>query len=53
VTTDVVQLLSVDWADPRAVSLRAAMDEEIMPRYADRFDTADPDAACYERMLPA
>jgi GNAT superfamily N-acetyltransferase len=38
-----VQLHTVDWTDPRAVALRAAMDDEIMPRYADRFE--NPDAA--------
>jgi len=32
-----VEIIAVDWADPRAVALRAAMDEEIMPRYADRY----------------
>lgn len=40
-----VQIHAVDWADPRAVALRAAMDEEIMPRYADRFDAPDPEDA--------
>ncbi|TFD85734.1 GNAT family N-acetyltransferase [Cryobacterium lactosi] len=37
VATETVQLHVVDWTDPRAVALRAAMDDEIMPRYADRF----------------
>lgn len=41
-----VQIHAVDWADPRAVALRRAMDDEIMPRYADRFgDPTAPDAA--------
>jgi GNAT superfamily N-acetyltransferase len=35
---ETIQIHAVDWADPRAVDLRRAMDEEIMPRYADRFD---------------
>jgi GNAT superfamily N-acetyltransferase len=38
-----VRILPVDWADPRAVALRAAMDDEIMPRYQDRFGVADTD----------
>lgn len=38
-----VQILSVDWTDPRALTLRQAMDDEIMPRYADRFGS--PSAA--------
>ena len=42
-TNGTVQIVEVDWADPRAVSLRAAMDEEIMPRYADRFEDPDPE----------
>jgi GNAT superfamily N-acetyltransferase len=41
---ETVEILTVAWADPRAVALRAAMDEEIMPRYADRFGTHDTDA---------
>jgi len=46
---ETVQLHVVDWADPRAVALRAAMDDEIMPRYADRFvSTGDADAAARE-----
>ncbi|WEO78252.1 GNAT family N-acetyltransferase [Cryobacterium sp. SO2] len=42
-----VQLHTVDWTDPRAALLRAAMDEEVMPRYADRFEnvSAEEDAA--------
>lgn len=28
----------MDWDDPIAVGLRAAMDDEIGPRYSDRFD---------------
>ena len=48
-----VQLHTVAWTDERAVALRAAMDAEIMPRYADRFDTPGveataPDAAARE-----
>jgi GNAT superfamily N-acetyltransferase len=43
--SETVQIHSVDWADQRAVDLRAAMDDEVMPRYADRFDTADPETA--------
>ncbi|GMA24445.1 N-acetyltransferase [Luteimicrobium album] len=31
-----VRLVTVDWDDPRAVALRAAMDAEVGPRYADR-----------------
>ncbi|WP_130177336.1 hypothetical protein [Cryobacterium sp. SO1] len=34
VATGTVRLRVVDWADPRAVALRGAMDDEIMPRYA-------------------
>jgi GNAT superfamily N-acetyltransferase len=41
VSGDDVRILPVDWADPRAVALRAAMDDEIMPRYHDRFGAAD------------
>ena len=40
VTTGTVQIHPVAWTDARAVALRAAMDDEIMPRYADRFETA-------------
>jgi GNAT superfamily N-acetyltransferase len=40
-----VQILTVDWADPRAVDLRTAMDDEIMPRYNDRFDAVDAGTA--------
>ncbi|GAA4773083.1 GNAT family N-acetyltransferase [Microbacterium gilvum] len=32
------------WDDPRAVALRAEMDEEIGPRYADRWPADDPEA---------
>lgn len=35
----------VDYDDPRAVALRAEMDHEVGPRYADRFDDDDPEAA--------
>ncbi|SDQ58552.1 GNAT family N-acetyltransferase [Microbacterium sp. cf332] len=38
-------LEEVDYADARAVALRAEMDREVGPRYADRFDDADPEAA--------
>lgn len=31
----------IAWHDERAVALRAAMDEEISPRYADAFDAVD------------
>jgi len=37
VPVETLQLHVVDWTDPRAVALRAAMDDEVMPRYADRF----------------
>lgn len=33
---------SVPWDAPDAVSLRAAMTEEVVPRYADRLDTLPP-----------
>jgi GNAT superfamily N-acetyltransferase len=39
VLAQTIEIHVVDWADPRAVALRAAMDDEIMPRYADRFGT--------------
>jgi len=42
--TGTVEVLSVAWTDPRAVGLRLAMDDEIMPRYADRFSEPDADA---------
>ena len=35
----------VDWDDERAVALRAAMDEEISPRYAEVFAAFDDDTA--------
>ena len=41
----------VPWADPRAVALRASMDDEIAPRYAGRLDHVDPAEA--ERMSRA
>jgi len=44
VPNETVQILAVDWADPRAVALRSAMDDEIMPRYADRFQDPDPES---------
>lgn len=34
-------IVRVDWNDERAVALRAAMDAEIAPRYADLADSAD------------
>ena len=33
----------VDWHDPVATALRAAMDRDVGPRYADRFEITDPD----------
>ncbi|MDR6907745.1 GNAT superfamily N-acetyltransferase [Agromyces sp. 3263] len=42
--TDAVELERVDWHDPRAVALRAAMDDEIGPRYAGDVAGFDPDA---------
>lgn len=41
---DAVELERVDWHDPRAVALRAAMDDEIGPRYAGDVAEFDPDA---------
>ncbi|WP_256728644.1 GNAT family N-acetyltransferase [Microbacterium oleivorans] len=38
-------LEEVDYDDPRAGALRAEMDREVGPRYADRFEDADPEAA--------
>ncbi|WP_205800272.1 GNAT family N-acetyltransferase [Microbacterium paludicola] len=35
----------IDYDDPRAGALRAEMDREVGPRYADRFDETDPEAA--------
>lgn len=32
----------VDWNDPVAVDLRAAMDRDVGPRYADRFEAQEP-----------
>ena len=40
---DPVGLERVDWHDPRAVALRAAMDDEIGPRYAGDVAEFDPD----------
>ncbi|MGI9823726.1 GNAT family N-acetyltransferase [Agromyces sp. Marseille-Q5079] len=40
---DVLELELVDWHDPRAVALRAAMDDEVGARYA--VDLADLDPA--------
>jgi GNAT superfamily N-acetyltransferase len=37
-----VSVESVAWDDPRAVALRAAMDEELRPRYADRWEARAP-----------
>lgn len=44
-------LEQVRYDDPRAAALRDEMDREVGPRYADRFDDADPDEA--ERMSRA
>ena len=33
----------VEWDDPIAVELRAAMDRDVGPRYADRFEAQSPD----------
>ncbi|WP_426515424.1 GNAT family N-acetyltransferase [Diaminobutyricibacter sp. McL0618] len=38
-------IVRVDWHDERAVALRAAMDAEIAPRYADLADGAGPGRA--------
>jgi GNAT superfamily N-acetyltransferase len=38
-----VSIEQVPWDDPRGVALRAAMDAEIGPRYADRVAAATPD----------
>ena len=38
-----VEIERVDWDDPRAVALRAAMDDEIGPRYAADVAEFDPD----------
>ena len=38
-------LETVPWDDPRAASLRAEMDGEIGPRYADRLDDIPPEVA--------
>ncbi|WP_345761168.1 GNAT family N-acetyltransferase [Diaminobutyricibacter sp. McL0608] len=38
-------IVRVDWHDERAVALRAAMDEEISPRYADLAEIADTERA--------
>ncbi len=35
------EIRRVEWHDPLAVELRAAMDREIGPRYADRFEGLD------------
>lgn len=37
-----VSIEVVPWDDPRAESLRAAMDAEIGPRYADKLDGVEP-----------
>jgi hypothetical protein len=37
-----VHIEPVTWDDPRAVTLRAAMDEEMRPRYADRHGATPP-----------
>src|SRR6478609_3257392 len=41
---ETVEIERVDWHDPRAVALRAAMDDEIGPRYAADVAGFDPDA---------
>jgi GNAT superfamily N-acetyltransferase len=38
-----VRIERVAWDDPRGVALRAAMDAEITPRYADRVARATPE----------
>ena len=38
-------LETVPWDDPRAVLLRAEMDGELGPRYADRLDDIPPEVA--------
>ncbi|MDW4571765.1 GNAT family N-acetyltransferase [Microbacterium sp. M3] len=38
-------LQAVAWDDPRAEALRAEMDAEVSPRYADRLEDAAPAAA--------
>jgi len=43
--TGLVQLHVVDWTDPRAVALRRAMDDEVGPRYADRFENPSAETA--------
>ena len=37
------EILAVSWHDERAVALRKAMDDEIGPRYADRFEDRGPE----------
>ena len=37
------RIVRVDWHDERAVALRAAMDAEIAPRYADLAESASPE----------
>lgn len=43
--TPSITIESVDWSDPRAVSLRAAMDDEMGARYASAWADWDPEAA--------
>ncbi len=38
-------VLTVPWDDERAVALRAAMDDELGPRYADKLDGVAPEQA--------
>ena len=45
VAPGLVQLHVVDWADQRAVALRQAMDDEVGPRYADRFENPSAETA--------
>ena len=37
------RIVRVDWRDERAIALRAAMDAEIAPRYADLAESASPE----------
>jgi GNAT superfamily N-acetyltransferase len=37
------RIVRVDWHDERAIALRAAMDAEIAPRYADLTESASPE----------
>jgi hypothetical protein len=46
-----VEILSVDWADPRASALRAAMDVEMTAAYGSGLDRLIPEAVEYD-ILP-